>query len=92
MARLYFEEIDDDETENAETADIEEAENIQYMNRKVTENIEYIEIEDLDDIDDVKETEEFGEEYAVSRTLKSISGNVERVSYTVLLFVLHLTG
>ncbi len=62
MARLYFEEIDDDETENAETADIEEAENVQYMNRKVTENIEYIEIEDLDDIDDVKETEEFGEE------------------------------
>ncbi|MDE6995126.1 MAG: serine hydrolase [Lachnospiraceae bacterium] len=60
MARLYFEEIDDDETENA--ADIEEAENIQYMNRKVIENIEYIEIEDLDDIDDVKETEEFGEE------------------------------
>ena len=30
MARLYFEEIDD-ETENEETEDIEAAENIAYM-------------------------------------------------------------
>ena len=50
MARLYFEEIDD-ETENEETEDIE-----------ATENIAYMEIEDLEDIDDIKATETFGEE------------------------------
>ena len=72
MARLYFEEIDD-ETENEETEDIEAAENSAYRKiektensayRKMeaTENIAYMEIEDLEDIDDIKATETFGEE------------------------------
>ena len=75
MARLYFEEIDD-ETESEETEDIEAAENSAYRKmeptensayRKMeaTENIAYMEIEDLediDDIDDIKATETFGEE------------------------------
>ena len=47
MARAYFEEIDDDETENEGTED--------------TENIEDIEIEDLDDIEEIEEFGE--EEY-----------------------------
>ena len=46
MARLYFEEIDD-ETENEETEDIEAAENSEYRKMEATENIAYMEIEDL---------------------------------------------
>ena len=56
MARLYFEEIDD-ETENEETEDIEAAENIAYME---IEDLE--EIDDIDGIDDIKAAETFGEE------------------------------
>ncbi len=61
MARLYFEEIDD-ETENEETEDIEAAENSAYRKMEATENIAYMEIEDLEDIDDIKAAETFGEE------------------------------
>ncbi len=48
MMRIYFEEIDNYETQNKETED--------------KENIENIEIEDLEETGDIKETEEFGEE------------------------------